>query len=123
MRINIQDQIVDWASKKLSRWQQDALRRIIEQELISNKDIEELLILCKKENGIEIKGNNKIQPKPLKVSPLKKGKNGSHPGVILLAIKDVIDVNALAPGQNLTFKPKGLIVIYGDNGAGKTKGN
>lgn len=120
MRINIQDQIVDWASKKLSKWQQDALRRIIEQESISDKDIEELLILCKKENGIETKDNSKIQPKPLKISPPKKGKNGSHPGVALLAIKDVIDVNALAPGQNLTFNPKGLIVIYGDNGAGKT---
>ena len=120
MRINIQDQIVDWASKKLSKWQQDALRRIIEQESTLNKDIEELLILCKKENGIETKGNNKIQPRPLKISPPKKGKSGSHPGVALLAIKDVIDVNALAPGQNLTFNSKGMIVVYGDNGAGKT---
>ncbi len=120
MRINIQDQIVDWASKKLSKWQQDALRRIIEQELISDKDIEELLILCKKENGVEVEDKTNIQPKPLKVTPSKKGVDGNYPGVSLLAIKDVVDVNALAPNQNLTFYPKGLTVIYGDNGSGKT---
>lgn len=120
MRINIQDQIVDWASKKLSKWQQDALRRIIEQESVSDKDIEELLILCKKENDIETKTGSKIRPKSLKVSSLKKRQDGNYPGVSLLAIKNVVDVNALAPGQNLTFSPKGLIVVYGDNGAGKT---
>ncbi|HUW21117.1 MAG TPA: hypothetical protein VMW41_00440 [Candidatus Bathyarchaeia archaeon] len=120
MRINIQDQIVKWASKKLSKWQQDALRRVIEQESVSNKDIKELLVLCKKENDIEVKGDSKIQPKLLKVNSLKKGQNGNYPEVSLLAIKNAVDVNALAPGQNLTFNPKGLIVIYGDTGAGKT---
>lgn len=120
MSINIQDQIVDWASKKLSKWQQDALRRIIEQELLSEKDIEELLILCKKENGIEVEDKINIQPKSLKITTSQKGTNGSYPGVSLLGIKNVVDVNALASGQNLTFYPKGLTVVYGDNGAGKT---
>ena len=38
----------------------------------------------------------------------------------LVAIRDCHDVDAIAPGQRLTFAPTGLTVIYGDNGTGKS---
>jgi energy-coupling factor transporter ATP-binding protein EcfA2 len=38
----------------------------------------------------------------------------------VLAIKDVVDANALAPSQTLPFTGTGLTIIYGDNGAGKS---
>lgn len=38
----------------------------------------------------------------------------------MLTIKDVLAVNQLAPDQTLSFAAKGITVVYGDNGAGKS---
>ncbi len=38
----------------------------------------------------------------------------------LSSITDVVNVGALAPNQTLTFSPKGLNIVYGDNGTGKS---
>lgn len=38
----------------------------------------------------------------------------------LSSINDVVNVGALAPNQTLTFNPKGLNIVYGDNGTGKS---
>lgn len=40
--------------------------------------------------------------------------------VALLRVRNVQGVNALADGQNLTFAPTGMTVIYGNNGSGKS---
>lgn len=40
--------------------------------------------------------------------------------VTLKAVRNPEDVNALAPDQTLSFEKKGLTIIYGDNGAGKS---
>lgn len=44
----------------------------------------------------------------------------SHAVVTLGALHGLSNVNALAPGERLTFGKTGLTVIYGDNGAGKS---
>lgn len=38
----------------------------------------------------------------------------------LVEIAETANVNALAAGETLTFAPKGLTVVYGDNGSGKS---
>jgi energy-coupling factor transporter ATP-binding protein EcfA2 len=40
--------------------------------------------------------------------------------VTLRGIEEIQNVNALAPGQRLAFGKKGLTVVYGDNGSGKS---
>jgi len=40
--------------------------------------------------------------------------------VTVLGIREARAVNALAEGQQLTFGPTGLTVVYGDNGSGKS---
>jgi energy-coupling factor transporter ATP-binding protein EcfA2 len=40
--------------------------------------------------------------------------------VTVLGIREAHAVNALAEGQQLTFGPTGLTVVYGDNGSGKS---
>jgi hypothetical protein len=44
----------------------------------------------------------------------------SHAVVSLGALHGLSNVNALAPGERLSFGKAGLTVIYGDNGAGKS---
>ncbi|MEJ6122808.1 AAA family ATPase [Vibrio sp. 2-Bac 85] len=38
----------------------------------------------------------------------------------LSSITDVVNVGSLAPNQDLTLNPKGLNIVYGDNGTGKS---
>ena len=38
----------------------------------------------------------------------------------MLGIKNLVHVNAIADNQRLSFCPKGLTIIYGDNGSGKS---
>lgn len=49
-----------------------------------------------------------------------RGTSTSGAPVSISAVTDVSGVNALLPGQNLTFAGTGLTVIYGDNGSGKS---
>lgn len=58
-------------------------------------------------------------PKPFKTSELPTtSSTGSK--VELVEIRDVVNVNALAEGETLSFAVEGLTVIYGDNGSGKS---
>ena len=45
---------------------------------------------------------------------------GNTTPVILRAMRDLKDVNRIASGQKLEFAPKGMTVIYGGNGSGKS---
>jgi len=103
-------EILTW-SRNIPVWQKDALRRLISSsELLSNKDIIELTELCK---------NSKLQNDPL-ASKHVTAQNSDAPTVRLKALRNVQNVNALADKQSLSFEPKGVTLIYGDNGAGKS---
>jgi energy-coupling factor transporter ATP-binding protein EcfA2 len=109
--------ILEWSADR-PMWQRDALRRIVQAQKLTETDLSELVALCKRGNT----------PKPAPTDPEAKPLEAAHlpanPGtgasVALTAIKDVSAVNNLAPAQNLTFAPKGITVVYGDNAAGKS---
>jgi len=95
----------------------DALRRLLDTPTLSSEDYDDLFALLKLEAGIPDEKNR--VPVPLDKSHL--------PAVVsagsfarLLSIKNLKNVNRLAPGQKLEFDPSGLTVIYGDNGTGKS---
>ncbi|MFV1630807.1 AAA family ATPase [Phaeobacter sp. JH20_18] len=103
-------QILDWSQDR-PVWQREALRRLISgTEPLSDKDILELTELCK---------NTKLENDPLASQHITAQKSGA-PTVALKALRNVQNVNALAENQSLTFIPKGVTIIYGDNGAGKS---
>ena len=103
-------EILDWSEDR-PLWQRDALRRLISgAEPLSDLDILELTELCK---------NSKHQNDPLASEHITAQKSGAPP-VALKALRNVQNVNALAENQSLTFIPKGVTIIYGDNGAGKS---
>jgi len=109
--------ILEW-SRDRPAWQRDALRRIVQGRKLTEADFAELSALCKR-------GRTGKPPEDApKTEPLESGHLPANPGagssVSLLAIKDVQAVNQLAPDQTLSFAPKGITVVYGDNGAGKS---
>ncbi|MCL8484371.1 MULTISPECIES: AAA family ATPase [Bradyrhizobium] len=100
--------ILKW-SADLPAWQRDALRRLCSQPKLESADITALVAVCK---AID-------QAAPLDASHIRDPA-GSHAVVSLGALHGLSNVNALAPGERLSFGKTGLTVIYGDNGAGKS---
>jgi energy-coupling factor transporter ATP-binding protein EcfA2 len=100
--------ILQW-SADLPAWQRDALRRLCSQATLEPADVTALVGVCK---GTD-------QAAPLDASHIRDPAAG-HAVVSLGALHGLSNVNALAPGERLSFGRTGLTVIYGDNGAGKS---
>ncbi len=100
--------ILKW-SADIPAWQRDALRRLCMQAKLEPADLTSLLAICK---GLE-------QGLPLNESHVRDPA-ASHAVISLGALHGVMNVNALAPNERLSFGKSGLTVIYGDNGAGKS---
>jgi hypothetical protein len=100
--------ILEW-SEECSPWQRDALRRLYSGR-ITDADVDELTAICRgeKTNAVHLSLDDIKDPK------------GAAKAVSLCSLHDVENVNALAPGQRLTFDKTGMTVIYGDNAAGKS---
>jgi energy-coupling factor transporter ATP-binding protein EcfA2 len=107
--------ILEWSQGR-PLWQCDALRRIIAQGRVTQEDVAELVELCKVGHG--------APAGQLVAVPLAKEHLPATPGegaaLTLESVADVRGANNLAPGQTLAFEPKGITIIYGDNGAGKS---
>src|SRR5580698_9273687 len=109
--------ILEWSYDRPA-WQRDALRRIVQEQKLTETDITELVALCKQ-------GRTENAPaSDLKPQPLEAGHLPANPGagasISLTAIRNVSAVNNLTPGQILSFSPTGITVVYGDNAAGKS---
>jgi ABC-type lipoprotein export system ATPase subunit len=91
-------------------WQRDALRRLVQNGSLSETDFTELYKLC-------------IDPKqpgqPLTAAHVS-AEEAATEGIALLSVENAKAVNALVPNQKLQFAPRGLTVVYGDNGSGKS---
>ena len=101
-------EIVTWANS-CPMWQRDALRRLCDNERLSQEDLDSLLGICKGEQeGSPITAEHVRDP------------SASNLEVSLSKLHNLQHVNALQSGETLTFQKSGLTVIYGDNGAGKS---
>ncbi|MGK0524831.1 MAG: energy-coupling factor transporter ATP-binding protein EcfA2 [Pseudomonadales bacterium] len=104
----ILSEIVTWSNDR-PLWQRDALRRLCNADGLEQEEIESLLEICKgAKGGVPITADHIRNP------------SASTSEVSLLKLHNVQSVNALQPGETLTFQKSGLTVIYGDNGAGKS---
>lgn len=101
--------ILSWSSNR-PMWQRDALRRLVVQAELTEQDITDLTKLCQ---------NPRRTSNPLEAHHLGTQTSGA-PTIALKAIRGVQNVNALAEAQTVTFIPKGVTIVYGDNGAGKS---
>jgi hypothetical protein len=105
----LQKRIYDW-SKDLPPWQSDLLRRVVSGTLDDLGRLELLQILAGTADAPE--------PIPLALKDLPADE-GEHGQVELRAIRDLTNINCLAPGQELTLKA-GLNGVFGSNGSGKS---
>lgn len=101
--------LVIW-SKKRPAWQNDALRRLVAGEVLDDPAIAELTQLCIDPSRAHV---------PISQSHVAGETSAAEP-ISLVSIKNPTAINALAKGQELSFEPAGLTVIYGDNGSGKS---
>ena len=111
------EEIILWSKKKLPLWQQDALRRLLQKGKLQEEDIQELIELCKIENGQS--SSKKITSIPVQDKDIPTV-IADNQNIALLQISEVLGVNALSNKEELKFSQNGLTVIYGDNGAGKS---
>ena len=101
--------ILQWSENR-PVWQRDALRHLFMLGELTDENIDKLTALCK---------DNTLANEPLSQEHLGSQTTGA-PTVALKKLLGVENVNALAEGQSLTFIPKGVTIIYGNNGAGKS---
>ena len=100
--------IVAW-SESCCAWQRVALRRLCAGEVTAD-DVAELTRLCKGEI---------TTGEPLGLEHVRDAES-ARATVTLTGVHSVKNVNALAEGEHLTFFQKGVTVVYGDNGSGKS---
>lgn len=98
-------------------WQRDALRRLFTQIDFSAADLAEVVAMVKATRGL-VEGAAPT-PQPLTDAHIPDRGDDAVP-VVLNSIEDVLNANRLATGQKLPFGIKGLTVLYGDNGSGKS---
>lgn len=109
-------QILQWSNSSLKPWQQDAARRLF-QNTLDNEALDDLYAMLKSSVGL-VDPRGRI-PTPLCQDhlPITAAKNDA---AVLVALKDIKNVNRLATNQILNFSKQGITVIYGANGAGKS---
>jgi len=109
-------EILTWSQTSLKPWQQDAVRRLF-QQCMTVDAIDDLYAMLKSSAGLPDPLNR--QPMPLTADHLPIVAS-QEDAAILLSLGNVQHVNLLAPQQALSFAPKGMTVVYGANGAGKS---
>ena len=102
-------ELVTWA-KDRPKWQQDALRRLILNDVLTDTDIDDLANICL---------DSKAPSQPITSAHVAAEGTSGEP-IALLRIENPTGINALASDQKLEFAKDGLTVIYGDNGSGKS---
>lgn len=113
----ILDELGSWFTHR-PRWLQDATRRIVQNGAVSEKDLRELVTLCKNEAGIDGLSEFKIAPIGIPRDALQI--NDENAVLRLKAISEVKGINALAPQKPLEFGDAPLTIVYGLNGSGKS---
>ncbi len=112
----ILNDIIDWVESKPVFWQV-AIDRLIRNNDLSVTDITELKEICKVDHGL-----SDFKFTVVDFADLRKFANSatSSEDIILSKIYNVDNINALSKTSELEFAPKGLTVVYGDNGSGKS---
>jgi recombinational DNA repair ATPase RecF len=115
--MSLLDDILVWSTTGLTLWQRDALRRLFQKENLEPQDYDDLYAMMKSAKGLS--DPKRRQPVPLSQEHLSVQGDNSTP-VILRALRDLKNVNRIAPGQKLEFAHKGMTVVYGGNASGKS---
>src|ERR1035437_3248760 len=91
------DEILKWTELSLIPWQRDAARRLFQQQRLEDADYDQLMAMLKSANGVP--GSPAVATVPLAAEHLPAKAAGQT--VLLAAMRDMKNVNRLAPNQKL----------------------
>ena len=115
-KMSIGTDIIDWSEGK-PIFLREAIGRIIQKNVLSEDDILELTLICKSEKELIKYQGNLIDLAKVKES-LKESDVSN--AVSVVKIFSTENINALQNNSELDIEEKGLTVVYGDNGSGKS---
>ncbi|MDK2957115.1 MAG: hypothetical protein PWQ57_2611 [Desulfovibrionales bacterium] len=101
-----------WFSER-PQWLHVAATRLLQQSVLTAKDVSELATLCQQEADGKLAKTTCSFP----ASVFSQGAAGS---LRLCSISEVEGVNALAPRKPLEFGKSNITIVYGNNGSGKS---
>jgi len=111
------DELTSWF-KDRPGWLQDAARQLVQNDNISDQDILELTLLCKKEAGICVDKDKDVKRTSIPEASFYKSSSANK--IHLMSISSVKGINALNPRKPLEFGENKLTIIYGSTGSGKS---
>jgi energy-coupling factor transporter ATP-binding protein EcfA2 len=114
---DLSTQLWEWFQDRPA-WLQEATRRLLQIGTLKKEDIEEMVILCKREAGITVEGYEGTKAQSIPEALF--GDGDKKVTLRLDAISEITGINALAPRKPLEFKAEPLNVIFGNNGSGKS---
>ena len=106
-----------WLAKR-PKWLQDVARRLFQAGDLTNNDVTELLVLCKREAGIPVDGHQQLTSQPIPATAFAA--TPAPNSLTLESLSHVMGINRLSPRTPLRFGDEALTLIYGSNGAGKS---
>ena len=107
-----------WFSRQ-PLWIQEGINRLLKNGSWFGSDLDVLLVLCKKQAGIDISPGDPKDPSPLHKSDFVT-QTSSTANLRLNQIANIEGINALAPKRPLEFGKTNLCLIYGGSGSGKS---
>ena len=106
----LEEGIVEW-SRKRPRWQQIVLREVAEGRVLSDEALDKLVNAVVAEKHLTGSG---LEARHLVASA------SDAPQVSLASVSEPAHVNALSSTVPLTCPERGITIVYGDNGSGKS---
>jgi energy-coupling factor transporter ATP-binding protein EcfA2 len=115
----IYTELLAWSRDKIPAWRQDVLRRICLGEPLDDAAKSEVLAMLRHHHGVKDAPPPAAPPKPFSADHFPgEALGGSR--VSLAAIHGLKHVGQMPEGERLAFATKGLTIVYGNNGAGKS---
>lgn len=115
--MSVYKEILNWSLDK-SMFIRDALRRlIVTNQILTEKDIDELILLLKKDCGDPA---IKLEAIPFNEEHLPNETITSNSYPKLISLANPKNICALYENGVLEFAEKGLTIVYGNNGSGKS---
>lgn len=104
-------------SEKQPFWQQEAAVRLFQNNELTAADDLDLYALLKAARGVP---DPQLRQSRALTASMVAPASGASGRILMLAISNLENVNALAGGKKVELAPEGLTVIYGRNGMGKS---
>jgi energy-coupling factor transporter ATP-binding protein EcfA2 len=112
------DEVIEW-SRRQPRWIRHAVSVLIETEGVNREQLQAIIATCKADAGLGSTaehGQLDASPAPREL-PLSAA---SRESVVLVSLQNVSGVNALRENERVSFETRGLTIICGRNGSGKS---